>query len=421
MIIRKSRFRLYIQKLLLLILLLFSQSRGSWGNAVPYTTWMLLLLFCTAAFLLLSLKTIKKVNSLVFLAFLGFSFAAFFNNANLKNGSYYFESIFIICLLFMLTSHRNEDWIHFSVCAMLITTMVHPIATIAAYVSKPFYDSILFPLVSQWTETKYLYLANYYASGITHHYSTNGMYLALAASSALSMNVPVIGKKNKKDLTAAFSLIMMFGLLLTNKRAHILFTSAGAMVAYFYYYSNRPLKRFQKILGFGFIGVLVVYLLYNLMPSLFVFAERFVSDSEAGDVSNGRYKMWAFALAMLNSTNFLFGVGWGKIHLLTGNHTHNVYIQLLVETGIIGTIFVVSFMAYSLYCAIKSLTNSRKGLSIYEPTAERDLVASIIYQVFFLLYCITGTCLYEVQTIVPYFILSTIGIYYHINSSKYAA
>lgn len=41
-----------------------------------------------------------------------------------------------------------------------------------------------------------------------------------------------------------------------------------------------------------------------------------------------------------------------------------------------------------------------------ENKEERYLVISLVYQTFFLLYGITGTCLYEAPTLVPYVIFA---------------
>lgn len=47
------------------------------------------------------------------------------------------------------------------------------------------------------------------------------------------------------------------------------------------------------------------------------------------------------------------------------------------------------------------LKESRRSLIYLPKNGEKHLVISLIYQTFFLLYGITGTCLYEVPTLVP--------------------
>ena len=52
-----------------------------------------------------------------------------------------------------------------------------------------------------------------------------------------------------------------------------------------------------------------------------------------------------------------------------------------------------------------------------ENKEERYLIISLVYQTFFLLYGITGTCLYEAPTLVPYVIFCSITEHYW--SKKY--
>lgn len=93
---------------------------------------------------------------------------------------------------------------------------------------------------------------------------------------------------------------------------------------------------------------------------------------EAGDVTLGRTKMWAAALKFFKS-NAVFGIGWEQIRHRTiwQLNIHNIYIQLLAETGIIGFLFFVSFFIYILVRSIRLLsqmkmtTNVRIGVKLW--------------------------------------------------------
>lgn len=79
------------------------------------------------------------------------------------------------------------------------------------------------------------------------------------------------GKVKNKWIKIIFVMVMFGALLLTNKRAHILFTTAGAFLAYYIYNSDKPTKRIIKILGLLIIISVVCYLLYTIMPNMFEF------------------------------------------------------------------------------------------------------------------------------------------------------
>ena len=105
------------------------------------------------------------------------------------------------------------------------------------------------------------------------------------------------------------------------------------------------------------IGILVAisvsYVGYMLFPRLFAVIDRFSTDNLLTD----RQYLWHEALVMFND-NPLFGSGFGAYpHKLsvtidtvevTYLNAHNIYLQLLAETGIIGFICFIIPMLISL-------------------------------------------------------------------------
>ena len=68
------------------------------------------------------------------------------------------------------------------------------------------------------------------------------------------------------------------------------------------------------------------------------------------------------------------------------------------------------------YHSVKgALTESQH---IFIEMGLKHLIISLIYQTFFLLYGITGTCLYEIPTLVPYIIFATITEHYWYLNKK---
>ena len=95
------------------------------------------------------------------------------------------------------------------------------------------------------------------------------------------------------------------------------------------------------------------------------------------------------------------------------NHVHNVYLQLLCETGIIGFTFYMTWFISILWLSIKSYRRINFYKTSEFESANFHLKFAIGYQVFFLLYCMTGNPLYTEEMFIPYFICCSIALYYN--------
>ena len=98
----------------------------------------------------------------------------------------------------------------------------------------------------------------------------------------------------------------------------------------------------------------------------------------------------------------VFGIGWNnfmKMFTLRNTHCHNIYYQLLCETGIVGFSVFIFFFVTRIIGTIKKL-----NLSIYMEMKEAPwLKLSLFIQVFFLLYGFSGNPLYDIEETILYF------------------
>ena len=157
------------------------------------------------------------------------------------------------------------------------------------------------------------------------------------------------------------------------------------------------------------VGVLGIALFLALLPRLDIgvfkklntTVEALESDNDE-DVMSGRGELYLLALKYF-SRYPIFGIGWETFRFLPdvpgGVETHNIYLQLLCETGIIGFGIFLSFFAYALVTTMKNCRLAR--------TEEERLAASfcLFMQLFFLMYGLTGNPLYDPPYYVPYFIV----------------
>src|SRR5699024_11652643 len=88
-------------------------------------------------------------------------------------------------------------------------------------------------------------------------------------------------------------------------------------------------------------------------------------------------------------------------------HPNNIYIQLLTELGIFGFVLFIILIIYTLYKTIYMLL---KGNTLFQNDFKWKLLLkiSLYYQVFFILYGLTGNLLTDHMYLLIYLLLSTI-------------
>lgn len=407
-----------IPGMITIILCLFSITSTLIRYIIPYDKMRLLLILgCLGIEIFLILNANWTKNSfLVLLQIIllaSFPVFAMYNNTwGIANTSYY------MCALFMIMLCLNGIWnINLSFKIMYIAYALYGICTILFYFTPNFYKNTI---VNIFPDEKFRLIQTYNSGcmpGLTSHYSTNGMFLAIGLLISCSKMIANNDEKKKwlYNIQAVFFLI---ALLLTGKRAHLLFSVFGIYVVYSIVTFVRDKHRFNaffKILGIiliiGIIGVIVL----SVFPALAIVFARL---QQYGNIDSGRFFIWQQAWNEFEN-NPVLGIGWksfastyygffskDKIY-----DVHNVYIQLLCETGIIG------FSIYILWFGnlLKGSIHQMKCLISNDYVSEQEKFWSIFavgYQIFFLLYCITGNPLYDKMTFFPYFFSCGIVFYF---------
>lgn len=333
-------------------------------------------------------------------------------NKDIYYGHYFAPMAFSIALLSMVSSTYNTNWISSIVKTMILFTIIHSFATIILFLN----DGIYFKYIKPFFPGNF---ATGYKSGLTSHYSTNGIYLGLGL---IVVSCRLFTQETKGVRNLIIPLSVLFALLLTTKRAHLLFSVMALCIVFLALNSRNKRTSIFKLIFVISIVFSIIYMLGNIFPEVLTVFDRFINYGE--DITGGRALLYEVAWEKFLE-NPIFGIGWGGFQYefaklnpqsaygYTYMTTHNVFLQLLCETGIIGfTIFLLASgitvkKTYAfLSQAIKKNTDFPKNYRLF-------LAISLGIQAFFLMYCMTGNPLYDIQVQFPYFL--SCGIFYSIE------
>ena len=395
-------------KLLALILCLTSCLGSLYYFLSGYIQLGMMLLLVLMVLCPLLGKQYFRVNAVQFVTYMLMVFFILRNNPKLKSTSVSTVILIISLLTFiLLAQYHNQKWIDLVLTLCKLFYLFYAVYTILEKFSVQLFLLSL-KLFPSSMETLYTQYARGCMPGLTNHYSTNGMLLGVGI---VIFGCELIYRKDIKNLI--MFLVMVVALLLTGKRSDILFTAAGVYLAYFCYMSNKKRTRLTNTIGIIIVVGIALLVIVNFVPSLATFVTRFEDTAESGDVTLGRTKMWAIAIDYFKQ-NPIIGLGWGRFSAVNLHEwkAHNIYLQLLAETGILGFLVFAFFFISTLINSWKHLKWIRiNGKTSYD-NEELHMLFAIAMQVFFLLYGITGNPLYDREMYVPYFIVCAITSFY---------
>ena len=372
-----------------------------------YTQFALMMIFGVLVIYPILKKKFILVNRIQFINCILMGVFIVRNNPKLQStaSSEVFMILFMLIFI-VLVKYQQREWIDYTISLCKLFYLFYAVYTILEKFFEPLFlfSLRLFP---SSIETLYTQYSRGCMPGLTNHYSTNGMLLGVGF---IVFSCEAIFKGSKKNII--LSGVMIVALLLTGKRADIIFTAVGIYLAYYCYMSDKKRTRIKNTVLIILAVLVGLVILVNLVPSLATFITRFEETTDSGDVTLGRTKMWAIAIDCFKN-NTLLGIGWDRFKFINLHEwkAHNIYLQLLAETGIVGFIVFAFFFVYTFVCGWRHL----KRIRIDKMAIDREevhLLFSLAMQVFFLLYGITGNPLYDKETYVPYYIACAITSYY---------
>lgn len=364
----------------------------------------------------------EKVNinriSMISLLMLGMLFFIVYRNANFERLFFSYQIIeYVIMMLLCCAVFDDEGWISSYFNILIALYVFYAVMTIWCASSPDFYYSAVLPFFPENSGR----LSNWYQqgcnAGFTSHYSTNGMFMANAF--IITFCSFFVAKKNQMKAFKILSVLFLVALLLTGKRGPLIFSVAAIYIALYQYMSNKPRKRIVQLFGVTLMIVCVGTIIISLFPELSIGLSRLLDVGESEDITNGRSLFWEYAF-ILFADNPIIGVGWKQYSKTMQEYTHydkaadvhNIYIQLLCETGIIGFVIFVAFFVFMFVTAMKTLRYIRFNSEKFSYKDQYYMVLSVALQSYFLLYGFTGNPLYDAMVFIPYFLACAIALHY---------
>ena len=187
-------------------------------------------------------------------------------------------------------------------------------------------------------------------------------------------------------------------MVLTLKRSYIVSNIIAVVVIYIIYSRNNK-KKIKNYVTIG-LAVIILYYILSIVPQVQNIFNKFTMLKESGDITNGREYLWAKTFELcLESPIFGKGINALPQH---GVSTHNVYFQVLAETGVFG---LISYLAALIYSMIQSCSVYKEICkdALLTPKERTLFLVCIYIQIIFIVYCLTGNPLYGITFLAIFF------------------
>lgn len=192
--------------------------------------------------------------------------------------------------------------------------------------------------------TSYSYIYN----PITTNYIHSDVLLFGTLMDPNYVSIPFVAAANlclyrifeRKDL------VMNIAMLIVNLLALLCAASRGAVVALLIsiilHFLLAKKLNVSKLITIGIIMLILYYLVLPVV--LGSFGEQFNRMSDFGfEDDNGRFELWGNAFELFLSKPLL-GIGLGGMVDTMGHASHNTYMQVLTETGLLGFVLFLSLI-----------------------------------------------------------------------------
>ena len=303
----------------------------------------------------------------------------------------------VLCLGYAICAQAKKDRLLRADRVMYLGAMAMAAFVIVFTLLPDLFLKLVYPLLSETARRYYDFFAplGYGVSLGTYSYTDYVLFLGVAACCG---DLAVKPRTGRRLLLDSLSLaVLLVAMIVLGRRGELLAALAAVLILVLALCSR---KKRQIILISGSVlaalGVTLVILFLPYLARVPVLA-RYVETVEqllsGGDITSGRGALMAVAAAGFRSSP-IFGVGWGQYVSLSaqigmcdtdGNlieDCHNIYLQFLCETGVVGAVLILIPIIYLLWLTVRTLRTAK-----YQQDQTHLRFASVSFLIqFFLLF-----------------------------------
>lgn len=360
--------------------------------------WALLLFGFDLLYVFLIKDSLNKnfylnINSIMS-AWLLFSIATFgslaMTNTNFLDGVQFVITLALGLMNFILLI-SNDKWLEISLKMLIVTSLFFVLGSVLQILAP---DLVLgfnqLHLSEVLFEQSLEFYRNGALNGFTYQTGVNGFILSIL----LGINLGYIYKVDKTSLKLFLWItyfIVFYLLILTRKRGFILF-SVLLLCFIIYRMSQKKLAAF------------VIVFVLSLLVLLILFATEAGSELiqrtlNQEDFTTGRAAMIEIMWQDFLDSPLLGNGAYTTIDVVDYHHGHNIYFQVLRETGIIGFVSLLGGLLIGLIRTNKKINQFENNKS-----KKSILIMSLYFQLLFILWGVTGNPLYDTYPLFFYFI-----------------
>lgn len=257
-----------------------------------------------------------------------------------------------------------------------------------------------------------------YYSGFFHQVGDTAFYVSAGI-------ITILFSKTKKRIDYFLVIWFLISLVILGKRSLLLFLIGALLLTYILNSSrNQLLRRYSVFL----LAAITLFFILKALTQTFgdvIFFQKMaytMAYIEVGDLDglmeeSGRLNLSELAKNLFEQ-NQLFGIGWAQFSIKSeelyasgfGTSVHNIYLQLLCETGYVGFFAFLLGVSSSLYQTFKVRLNlKKKG---WRPTTYLGRMWSISFtgQILFLTVGFVENPLYNANCLLFYMFVVLLNI-----------
>ena len=250
-----------------------------------------------------------------------------------------------------------------------------------------------------------------YRAALTNHYSHNGIICIITTIALFAVLISDFQKQSKKKRRfiryLVLFLLSLFAVVMTSKRGVLLFGVVAMMLVYSICNIQNIARNGIKIVIVAAVIVTLLYLGYRFIPIIHNTIDRFlVIGTEDDKEADSRFEFWKAAIKLFFQ-HPVFGIGWfGFRYYYNENlydksqraerysymNAHNVYIQMLCESGAVGFIIYITLLIAVTVLVFRLI---HRTYSMPGYPHKRQVIFGSSMHFLFVFYSLTGNCLYD--------------------------